>query len=150
MIKKKQVVKKHPSSLKAWLAPLSDIDILSRFCSTRTGSLSAGTLPWWNPSRLRRTSSLFLPSENLDFSLYSPQPNPTWCLFSLRMKSGSKAFGGPGQMRVSFLALCMGSGALEALLDHEIHCFPFTKCMFWDFDFFPNFPYQHYYNLNRD
>ena len=57
------------------------IVFLSRFCLTRTGSLSDGTLPWWNPSRLRRTSSACWPSENFELSVFlvrewRPGPKP--------------------------------------------------------------------------
>ena len=72
-----------------WHRWLNDINFLSRFCSTRTGSLSVGMLPWWSPSRLRRTSSPFWPSENLDECVFS--------VFSPLMTSWPKAEAGPGR-----------------------------------------------------
>ena len=57
------------------------IYFLSRFCLTRTVSLSEGMLPWWNPLRLRRTSSPFWPSENPELGVFlvrgwRPGPKP--------------------------------------------------------------------------
>ena len=81
------------------------IDFLPRFCLTRTGSLSEDTLPWWNLSRLRRTSSACWPSENLELSaflvrVWRPGPKP-WRArpdegLLPHPVHGVACFGGPG------------------------------------------------------